>query len=96
MVRRKSRKKTIKQKGKKKPSKKGSSAKKRAAKKRTERVGLQGEAASVRAVTMTKADEVTGSCVYFDQDGRRSCEDGVTKSYCDKIKNSTFTPHGRC
>jgi hypothetical protein len=96
MARRKARKKTTKQKGKKKPSKKVSSAKKRAAKKRTGRVGLQVEAAAVRAVTMTKAEEVTGSCVYYDQDGRRSCEDGVTKTYCDKIKGSTFSPHGRC
>ena len=95
MPRRKTPKKTARSKKKKKSAKKIAVAKRRVAKKRVERAGLPVGAAAVRAVAAV-AGEVTGSCVYFDQDGRRNCEEGVTKSYCDKIKNSTFTPHGRC
>lgn len=96
MLRRKTPKKAGKAKREKKPEKKKiAAAKRRVAKKRPKKVGLPGGAAAVNAVAAVVA-EVTGSCVYFDQDGRRNCEEGVTKSYCDKIKNSTFTPHGRC
>ena len=96
MPRRKATKKAARQKRKKKLGKKQIAvAKRQVAKKRPKKVGLAIGAATVKAVAAV-AGEVTGSCVYYDQDGRRNCEDGVTKSYCDKQKNSTFTPHGRC
>ncbi len=50
----------------------------------------------VQKLTEPAALEPTGACRYLDQNGRMTCEDGVTKSYCDAQKNSTFIPHGRC